>query len=132
MQNTGGILILVVGPSGSGKGMLVEHIQSLYPGIVFPVACSTRAMRPGDVEGKQFHFIDETEFKKLVAAEYFLEWAQYGGNYYGSPKDGVLPYLAEGKLIVDELEAQGARQVREKIPADQLAIIFIDGGSWED
>ncbi len=127
-----GKLVLVVGPSGSGKGTLVEYIQANYPDIVYPVACTTRAMRPGDVEGKQFYFIDESEFKKRIAADYFLEFAQYGGHYYGSPKNSVLPYLAEGRMIVDELEAQGARQVLEKIPAEQRALVFIDGGSWDD
>jgi guanylate kinase len=127
-----GKLVLVVGPTGSGKGTLIEHIQKLYPEIIFPVACTTRAMRPGDVEGREFFFVTKEEFERRIAIGDFLEWAQYGGNYYGSPKDGVLPYLAEGKILVDELDVQGARQVKAIIPSDQLATIFIDAGLWDD
>lgn len=132
METHKGKLILVVGPTGSGKGTLIEHIQKLHPEIIFPVACTTRAMRPSDVEGREFFFITKEEFERRIAIGDFLEWAQYGGNYYGSPKDGVLPYLAEGKILIDELDVQGARQVKAVIPADQLATIFIDAGSWDD
>lgn len=127
-----GRLILIVGPAGSGKGTLIKHIQEVHPELVYPVACTTRAMRPGDVEGREFYFIQKEEFERRIAADDFLEWAQYGGNYYGKPKDGVLPHLAEGKVLIDELEVQGARQVKAAIPTDQLAIIFIDAGPWDD
>lgn len=127
-----GKLILVVGPTGSGKGTLLKHLQEVHPELTYPVACTTRAMRPGDQEGREYFFITKEEFERRIAAGAFLEWAQYGGNYYGSPKDGVLPKLAEGKVVVDELEVQGARQVKAAVPGDQLAIIFIDAGPWSD
>jgi len=89
-------------------------------------------MRPGEQEGREYHFITEDEFKQRIAADDFLEWAQFGGNYYGTPKGEIESRLSRGETVLHELEVQGARQVKQTIPADQLAIIFIDAGPWDD
>jgi len=127
----GGKFILVVGPSGSGKSALLAHLQETRQDIVFPVSCTTRSPRPGEVEGEKYFFITKEEFERREAAGEFLEWAPYGGNYYGVLKAPVMKALEEGKTVVREVEVQGARQLSESIPADVLKIIFIDAGGWE-
>lgn len=132
MSTPSGKLILVVGSTGSGKGVLIEHISKLHPEIIFPVSATTRAPRPGEKEGRDYVFLSTDEFKDRIDAGEFLEWAQYGGHYYGTPLSEVVPYLSDGKVVLLELEVQGARQIKETIPASQLAIIYIEAGSWEE
>lgn len=124
-----GSFILVVGPSGSGKSALLAHLAQTMPDIVFPVSCTTRAPRPGEVEGEKYFFISKEEFERREAAGEFLEWAAYGGNYYGTLKAQILAALEAGKTVVREVEVQGARQLRALMP---VKIIFIDAGSWEE
>ena len=126
-----GKLILVVGPTGSGKSALLDFLQEREPSIIFPISCTTRTMRPGEREGEKYFFISKEEFEKREAAGEFLEWASYGGNYYGTLKSEILPKLAEGKLVVREVEVQGARQIKKLLPKESLSILFIDAGSWE-
>lgn len=127
-----GTLILVVGPSGSGKGALMEHLRAAMPEVVFPVSCTTRSPRPSETEGAMYFFVTEQEFDQKIAAGEFLEWASYGGNRYGTLKSQVLPALEAGKVVVREVEVQGARQIQALVPKEHLKIIFIDAGSWED
>src|SRR3989344_1541070 len=104
---TQGLFVIVLGPTGSGKSVLIEHIRTLHPEIIAPVSCTTRSIRPGEEDGKHFHFVSESEFKKHITGGDFLEWVQYGGHYYGSLKTEILPRLQKGKIILDELEVQG-------------------------
>jgi len=127
-----GRFILVVGPSGSGKSVLLDHLHSVHPEIIFPVSCTTRARRPGEVSGEKYYFVDKGEFDKRREHGDFLEWASYGNNYYGTLKSEILPPLAQGKTVVREVEVQGARQLIEKIPQESLRVVFIDAGSWND
>jgi guanylate kinase len=126
-----GALVLVIGPTGSGKSALLSFLQAAAPQIVFPVSCTTRAPRPGERDGEKYFFINKEEFEKREAAGEFLEWASYGGNYYGTLKSEILPKLEEGRLVVREVEVQGARQIRKLLPKENLKIVFIDAGSWE-
>ncbi len=127
-----GTFILVVGPSGSGKSALLGHLREQMPSIVFPRSCTTRTPRPGEVEGEKYFFVTKEEFERRQAAEEFLEWAPYGGSYYGTLRSEIIPALEAGKLVVREVEVQGARQLQDRIPEGVLKIIFIDAGSWED
>ncbi len=132
-----GKLILLVGPSGSGKGALLAHIKAEFPQLFFPVSWTTRKPRAGEEEGishsgKAYHFVTREEFEAKIDGGGFLEWAQYGENLYGTPEDEIRRALKEGKYILQELEIQGARQLRQKIPADSLYIIFVDAGSWDE
>jgi len=127
-----GKLIIVIGPTGSGKSVLVQHIRSLHPEFIAPVSCTTRSARPGEKDGEHYHFIDEEEFKQHVAEGDFIEWVQYGGHYYGSLTKEILAPLQEGKVILDEMEVQGVRQVKAIIPPKQFVSIFIDAGPWEE
>jgi len=126
-----GKFILVVGPSGSGKGTLINHIRPLFPSLAYPKSCTTRAPRGGDSDG-HYIFLSADKFKQRADGGDFLEWAEYGGNYYGTLASEVLPLLSEGKIALKELEVQGARQVREKIPRESLVIIFVNAGSWSE
>ncbi|MBI4059529.1 guanylate kinase [Candidatus Giovannonibacteria bacterium] len=127
-----GKFIVIVGPSGGGKGTLIKHLQSLFPALVYPKSFVTRPMRPGEIDGDVYRFIGVEEFKERISRDDFLEWAVYGGNYYGTPASEVLPRINRGEIVLKELEVQGARQLKKKMSKDELAIIFIDAGSWQD
>lgn len=125
-----GLFVVIVGPTGSGKSVLVKHLLSKFSDIVSPTSCTTRAMRPGEVEGDVYYFISEEEFRKKIDAGEFLEWAQYGGHLYGSLKSEIIKPLEEGKLVLIDMEVQGARQVKNIFPKEELVTVYIDGGDW--
>lgn len=126
-----GKLILIYGPSGSGKGELIAHIRATFPELVFPVSCTTRAIRPGEQDGLVYHFISNEVFDSRVSAGEFLEWAEFGGNRYGTLKEEILPALERGKSVLREVDVQGVRAIRAMLPGEQVAVIFIHAGSWE-
>lgn len=125
-----GKFILVVGASGSGKGTLINHIRPLFPDLIFPKSCTTRAMRPGEVNGAHYYFLDPSDFQDHIDAGDFLEWAEYGGNRYGTLRSEVEPLLESGGVGLKELEVQGARQILEKLPKENIVIVFVDAGEW--
>ncbi len=127
-----GKLVLVIGPTGSGKGTLLAYVREKIPGLVFPVSCTTRAPRPGEKEGQTYFFVSLEEFKRRVEAGEFLEHASYGGNQYGTLKSEILPRVEEGKVVIREVEVQGARQIQKTMPPELLRIVYVDAGSWED
>lgn len=127
-----GKLVLVVGASGSGKGVLLKKARQFHPEIVFPVSCTTRAMRPGEIDGVQYHFVSDEEFTCRIEASEFLEWASYGGHKYGTLRSEIIPALEEGKMVLREVEVQGARNIRDIVPSENLFIIYVHAGSWED
>lgn len=117
-----GLLIIVSGPAGSGKGTVVARVREKAP-FEFSVSATTRAPRPGELDGVHYHFIDKAAFEEKIAAGDMLEHAEYVGNYYGTPKAPVEQTLAEGKDIILDIEVQGALQVKEKMP--DAVMIFI-------
>jgi guanylate kinase len=127
-----GMFILIIGPSGSGKGALMSALRQERPDIVFPISCTTRAPREGEVEGQMYYFISREQFKQKIKEEAFLEWAEYGGNLYGTLRSEIMPALEAGKTVVREVEVQGARQIETSIPRERLRVIYIDAGSWEE
>ncbi len=127
-----GKFILVIGPSGSGKGALLSYVKEHRPDIIFPVSCTTRSPRPGEVEGETYHFLSNEAFDEKVAKGEFLEWASYGGNRYGTLKSEIMDALENGKTVMREVEVQGARQIKNIFLADHLRVVFIDAGPWED
>lgn len=124
--------MLIIGPTGSGKGTLLKHIAASIPGLVFPRSCTTRNPRPGEKDGETYFFVSKEEFERRIEEGDFLEYAQYGGNWYGTLKSEILPAIEQGKVVVREVEVQGARQIREKIPAEALRIVYVDAGSWDE
>ncbi len=125
-----GTLILVIGPSGSGKSALIAYVRKVAPDMVFPVSCTTRTKRQGEKEGETYYFITEEEFDARIKDGAFLEWASYGGHRYGTLKSEVLPKLKAGKSIVREVEVQGAHILLQKLPRENCATIFVSAGSW--
>lgn len=112
-----GKLIVLTGPSGVGKGTLMNAILQRYPELHYSVSATTRSPRPGEVNGKNYHFITRSEFEKLVTQGEFLEWAEFAGNCYGTPREAVLNHIQSGKLVVLEIELEGARQIRHSFPS---------------
>lgn len=126
-----GKFIMVVGPSGSGKGTLIEHARAVFPDLARPITSTTRAPRPDEKEGVHRFFLSTEEFQKHIDEGFFLEWAEYGGNLYGTSYSSVVPLVEKGDFVLKELEVQGARQVLDDLPAERVATIFIDAGTWE-
>ncbi|MEZ4200248.1 MAG: hypothetical protein R3B69_01415 [Candidatus Paceibacterota bacterium] len=127
-----GHLILFMAPSGSGKGSLERELFKVYPEIVFPVSCTTRPPRPGEIEGKDYYFVSREDFETRVAREEFVEWAEFGGHLYGTLKSEIETPLQEGKIVLNEIERQGVEQFIKIIPAQHRTIIYIEAGEWEE
>jgi len=116
-------VFVITGPSGVGKGTLIAELLRRVPGLELSVSATTRAPRPGEVDGVAYHFLDPAEFDRLVAAGDFLEWATYSGNRYGTLRSEVTGRIEAGHSVVLEIEVDGARQVRETMP--EAVRIFI-------
>lgn len=109
-------LLMLVGPSGVGKGTIVKELAKLRSDLWLSISATTRPARSGEVHGEHYLFITADEFEKMIEEGKFLEWARYAGNYYGTPLQPVLDQLANGKLVVLEIELVGARQVKARLP----------------
>jgi guanylate kinase len=116
-------LTVLSGPSGVGKGTVVAALRSLVPQVWVSVSCTTRAPRPGETDGVEYHFVDRARFADLVRADELLEHAQFAGNFYGTPRRPVLTHLAEGVPTLLEIELAGARQVRRSMPDAQFVFL---------
>ena len=114
-MNQKGLLIIISGPAGSGKGTIVSRLRELAP-FDFSVSATTRSPRPGEQHGVHYYFVDKADFESKIREGEMLEYAQYVGNYYGTPKKPVEDALNEGKNIILDIEVQGALQVKEKMP----------------
>ena len=112
-----GSLFIVAAPSGAGKTSLVKGLLEREPGISLSVSHTTRSPRPGELDGKHYHFVERAEFKALVAQDAFLEHADVHGNCYGTSKAAVEPILARGGDVLLEIDFQGARLVRRQLPS---------------
>lgn len=117
-----GTLFIVSGPSGCGKGTVLAEILK-QDNIYYSVSATTRSPRPGEVDGVNYHFLSKDEFEKLIENDGVLEYANYCGNYYGTPKKPVEDMLAQGKNVILEIEVQGALKVMEKCP--EAVSVFI-------
>jgi guanylate kinase len=125
-----GKVSVIAGPTAVGKGTLVRELAARYPQIWVSVSATTRRPRPGEIDGVHYHFISEAEFDELIATDGLLEWAQvHGAARYGTPKQPVLEAVAAGRHAILEIDLQGARQIREKLPS--AFFVFIMPPSWE-
>ncbi len=127
-----GKLILVVGQTGSGKGTLLGYVREQRPDLVFPVSCTTRPMRPGEVEGQNYYFVSDEEFQRRVENDEFLEWVYTDTKRYGTLKSEILAPLEEGKTVVREIDIKGVAKIRTLLSKEVIRTIFIDAGSWEE
>lgn len=125
-----GILVVVSGFSGSGKGTVMKALLEKYDNYALSVSATTRSPRDGEVHGREYFFKTVEEFEALIEQDDFIEYAKYVSNYYGTPKSYVLEQLEKGKDVILEIEIQGALKVKEKMPDTQL--IFLTPPSAEE
>jgi len=123
-------LTVLSGPSGVGKSTVVRALRNDHPELWVSVSATTRFPRPGEVDGVHYHFVSEERFSSLIAEDGLLEWAEFAGNRYGTPRGPVLAHLAAGEPVLLEIELQGARQVRAAMPDAQL--VFLEPPSWDE
>jgi guanylate kinase len=119
-----GSLIVISGPSGCGKGtVLADYLKKYKDHTWYSISCTSREMRPGDKEGVNYYFLSRKEFEEMIDKNEFLEYAEYNGNYYGTPKEHIEDRLASGIDVILEIEVQGALKVKELVP--EAICIFI-------
>ena len=118
-----GMLLVISGPSGAGKGTLYGRVLAADESMTFSVSYATRSPRPGEVDGKDYHFVSEETFQRMVEADGFLEYAAVHGHHYGTPRQPVLDALEAGRSVMLDIDPQGALQVMEKMP--ECVSVFI-------
>lgn len=111
-----GLLIVLSGPSGVGKGTVCAALRKRSSNLVYSISATTRKPRRNEVDGVHYFFKERAEFEKMIEENAFLEWAEYMGNYYGTPRKFVEDTLAQGRDVLLEIEVQGALQVKKKFP----------------
>ncbi|WP_040711339.1 guanylate kinase [Paenibacillus curdlanolyticus] len=125
-----GLLIVLSGPSGVGKGTVCANLRHRMPELIYSVSATTRHPRQGEINGINYFFKSREQFQDMIANDALLEWAEYVGNYYGTPRDFVDRTLASGKDIILEIEVQGALKVKQKFP--EGVFIFLMPPSLEE
>ncbi|MGW1219676.1 guanylate kinase [Streptomyces griseus] len=123
-------LTVLSGPSGVGKSTVVAHMRSVHPEVWLSVSATTRKPRPGERNGVHYFFVDDEEFDKLIANGELLEWAEFAGNRYGTPRRAVLDRLEAGEPVLLEIDLQGARLVRQSMADARL--VFLAPPGWEE
>lgn len=118
-----GLLLVVSAPSGTGKSTLIRKLCSDFPRLAFSVSYTTRAPRPGEVNGREYRFVSTEEFLRLKDDNVFAEWAEVHGRFYGTPRSDVSRLIEQGNDVLFDIDIQGARQLREAFP--QGAFVFI-------
>ena len=111
-----GILLVVSGPSGAGKGTICNAIREEFPDLQYSVSMTTRDPRKGEVEGESYFFRTNEQFEKLIEEDAFLEYAKVYDHYYGTPKKRALDMISDGKSVLLEIDIQGAMQVKKRYP----------------
>ncbi len=129
-MNHQGILVVVSGFSGAGKGTLMKELLKRYDNYALSISATTRASREGETDGKEYFFVTKEQFEKMRDERKLVEYAQYVNNYYGTPKEYVEQKMAEGKDVILEIEIQGALKVKKRFP-DAL-LLFVTPPSAEE
>ena len=119
-----GILIVVSGFSGAGKGTLMKKLMEDYDNYALSISMTTRTPRPGEVDGREYFFVTREQFEEKIGQDGLIEYANYCGNYYGTPRAYVEQQLEAGKDVVLEIEIQGALKIKEKFPTASLLFVM--------
>ncbi len=125
-----GLVVVVSGPSGVGKGSVHAGLHGLLEGLEVSVSMTTRAPRPGERDGVAYHFVDDAAFDRMVAADALVEWAEYAGNRYGTPREPLEAAVAAGRTVLLEIEVQGALQIRSRMP--EALLIFLAPPAFDE
>ena len=123
-------LVVLSGPSGVGKSSVITAALAELPETWLSVSVTTRAPRPGEVHGQNYYFVSRAEFDDMVAGDELLEWAEFAGNCYGTPRKYAEEKLANDIPVLLEIEIQGAKQVRKAMP--EAVLVFLEPPSWEE
>lgn len=119
-----GFFIVVSGPSGVGKSTLVDVVMGRVPKLRYSVSSTTRPPRPGEVDGSDYFFLDRDEFERKAAAGDFLEWAEFCGNLYGTPRDYIQRSIDEGLIVIMDIDMQGATMLRPRMPSGVFVFLL--------
>jgi guanylate kinase len=131
MTESSSRLVVLAGPTAVGKGTVAAYVRKHFPDVWLSVSMTTRKPRPREVDGVHYHFVDDAEFERLREAGEFLEWAVvHGRAKYGTPRGPVDQALVEGRKALLEIDLQGARQVRERMP--EALFVFLAPPSWDE
>ncbi|GAA5102393.1 guanylate kinase [Haloechinothrix salitolerans] len=127
-----GRLVVLAGPAGVGKSTVVNELRKAYPELWFSVSATTRQRRPGEVDGKDYHFVDAAEFDRMISEGELLEWADIHGGLHrsGTPRAPIERRLAEGLPALVEVDLQGARSLRNAMP--EAILVFLAPPSWDE
>ena len=122
---TRGLLMMVVAPSGVGKTSLTRRLVADHSDLLLSISATTRDPRPGEHEGRDYHFVDRPEFDAMVADNAFLEWAEVYGNRYGSPRKPIMEALDRGESVLFDIDYQGAMSIHEQAPEDSVLVYIL-------
>lgn len=122
-MNDQGILVVVSGFSGAGKGTLMKALLEKYHNYALSISATTRKPRVGELDGREYFFVTRERFEEMIAKEELIEYAQYVDNYYGTPRQYVFQQMADGKDVILEIEIQGALKIKEKFP--EAVLLFV-------
>jgi len=125
-----GLLIVVSGPAGVGKGTVVSQVRSKNKDVVFSVSATSRSPRPGEIDGENYYFVSRKQFEEMIKNNELLEWVEYCGNYYGTPKAYVEAEMARGHIVILEIDVEGAGNIKMQYP--QSISIFITPPTLEE
>ncbi len=129
-MNKAGIALVISGPSGVGKGTLVNMLREEFPSLEFSISYTTRNPRRGEVHGKDYYFVSREEFNRLIREDFFAEWAKVHSNYYGTPREEIDKKLRQGIDVVFDIDVQGARQLKRNL--EEATFVFVMPPSIEE
>lgn len=119
-----GMMLVISAPSGTGKSTLIRRLTAEFKGFAFSVSCTTRAPRPGEADGREYHFLTREEFARRSEAGFFAEWAEVHGNFYGTPRLATEELLLAGRDVIFDIDVQGARQLKASMGQGCYVFVF--------